>query len=179
MNFNLLINERHCFSYLKTAVHQYHEEIIEQMEVRNITQDIKGVDMLKNSRKMTRVLVAKIGLDGHDRGAKIISKALRDAGMEVIYTGLKKTPQEITKIAIEEDVNIIGVSILSGAHMTLLPELCQLLREKEAGDIHVIAGGIIPRDDIPALEQSGIKGVFGPGTKTEDVINFVQSIINS
>lgn len=132
--------------------------------------------MVKQKKKV-RVLIAKLGLDGHDRGAKIISRALRDAGMEVVYTGLKKTPKDIARIAIEEDVNLIGVSILSGAHETLLPELCQLLKENEADDIKVIAGGIIPKDDVPPLKQLGVEAVFGPGTKTEEIVQFIKTVI--
>ena len=132
--------------------------------------------MVKQKKKV-RILIAKLGLDGHDRGAKIISRALRDAGMEVVYTGLKKTPKDIARIAIEEDVNLIGVSILSGAHETLLPELCQLLKENEADDIKVIAGGIIPKDDVPPLKQLGVEAVFGPGTKTEEIVQFIKTVI--
>jgi methylmalonyl-CoA mutase C-terminal domain/subunit len=132
--------------------------------------------MVKQKKKV-RVLIGKLGLDGHDRGAKIISRALRDAGMEVVYTGLKKTPKDIARIAIEEDVNLIGISILSGAHETLLPELCQLLKENEADDIKVIAGGIIPKDDVPPLKQLGVKAVFGPGTKTEEIVQFIKTVI--
>ena len=128
-------------------------------------------------KKKVRILIAKIGLDGHDRGAKVISRALRDAGMEVIYTCLKKTPKDIARIAIEEDVDLIGISILSGAHETLLPELCQLLRENDAGDIKVIAGGIIPKNDIPPLKQLGVQAVFGPGTRTEEIVRFVQTLV--
>ena len=127
-------------------------------------------------KKKLRVLIGKLGLDGHDRGSKIIAKALRDAGMEVIYTGLRKTPQDITRIAIEEDVDIIGISLLSGAHETLLPELCQLLKENDAGDIAVVAGGIIPKDDIPVLKQAGVKAVFGPGDTTKKIIKYIKSI---
>jgi methylmalonyl-CoA mutase C-terminal domain/subunit len=132
--------------------------------------------MVKQKKKV-RVLIGKLGLDGHDRGAKIISRALRDAGMEVVYTGLKKTPKDIARIAIEEDVNLIGISILSGAHETLLPELCQLLKENEADDIKVIAGGIIPKDDVPPLKQLGVEAVFGPGTKTEEIVQFIKTVI--
>jgi len=116
-------------------------------------------------KKKLRVLIGKLGLDGHDRGAKVIARALRDAGLEVVYTGLRKTPKEIARIAIEEDVDIIGISLLSGAHEVLLPELCRILKENDAGDISVVAGGIIPKDDIPVLKQAGVKAVFGPGAK--------------
>ncbi|MFH1974155.1 MAG: cobalamin B12-binding domain-containing protein [Pseudomonadota bacterium] len=127
-------------------------------------------------KKKLRVLIGKLGLDGHDRGAKIIARALRDAGMEVIFTGLRKTPQDITRIAVEEDVDVIGISLLSGAHETLLPELCRLLKENDAGDIAVIVGGIIPKDDIPVLKQAGVKAVFGPGDTTKEIIKYVRSI---
>jgi len=121
-----------------------------------------------------RVLLAKPGLDGHDRGAKVVARALRDAGMEVIYTGIRQTPDMIVEAAIQEDVDVIGLSILSGAHLELLPPIIEGLREKGREDALVIAGGIIPEDDIPALQQMGIKAVFGPGTSTEDIISFIQ-----
>src|SRR5471030_1011741 len=114
-----------------------------------------------------RVLVAKPGLDGHDRGAKIIARALRDAGMEVIYTGLRQTPEMIVTAAIQEDVDCIGLSILSGAHNAIVPRICALLREKHAEDILLVLGGTIPEDDIPALKQSGVSAIFGPGTPLE------------
>jgi len=117
-----------------------------------------------------RILVAKPGLDGHDRGAKVIARALRDAGMEVIYTGLRQTPQMIA----EADVDVVGLSILSGAHMALIPRTVQLLKENGQHDVVVIAGGIIPDDDVPALEAAGVRGVFGPGTRTQDIIEFVR-----
>ncbi len=132
---------------------------------------------MARQKMKVRVLIAKIGLDGHDRGAKVISRALRDAGMEVIYTGLKKTPRDIARIAIEEDVDLIGISILSAAHETLLPELCQLLKESDGGDIKVIAGGIIPKNDIPPLKELGVQAVFGPGTKTEEIVQFIKTLI--
>ena len=122
-----------------------------------------------------RVLVAKPGLDGHDRGAKVIARALRDAGMEVIYTGLQQTPQMIVDAALQEDVDVIGLSILSGAHMTLLPKVTQGLREAGLDDLLVTAGGIIPDDDIPALEEAGISRVFGPGTTIGEVAEFIRS----
>ena len=121
-----------------------------------------------------RVLVAKPGLDGHDRGAKVVARALRDAGMEVIYTGIRQTPNMIVEAAVQEDVNVVGLSILSGAHLELFPLVIEGLREKGRGDALVIAGGIIPEDDIPTLQQSGIKAVFGPGTPTHDIIDFIQ-----
>ncbi|MBI4393511.1 MAG: cobalamin B12-binding domain-containing protein [Euryarchaeota archaeon] len=122
--------------------------------------------------KKIRVLVAKPGLDGHDRGAKVIARALRDAGMEVIYTGLRQTPEEIVEAAIQEDVDAVALSILSGAHMTLLPRVVELLRSRSATDIMVAAGGVIPDDDAAELKKRGIKAVFGPGTTIETIIDF-------
>jgi methylmalonyl-CoA mutase C-terminal domain/subunit len=121
-----------------------------------------------------RVLLAKPGLDGHDRGAKVVARALRDAGMEVIYTGIRQTPDMIVEAAIQEDADVVGLSILSGAHLELFPPIIEGLRKKGREDALVIAGGIIPEDDIPALQQMGIKAVFGPGTSTEDIISFIQ-----
>ena len=125
-----------------------------------------------------RILVAKPGLDGHDRGAKVIARALRDAGMEVIYTGLRQTPQMIAEAALQEDVDVVGLSILSGAHMALIPRTVQLLQENGQDDVVVIAGGIIPDDDVPALETAGVRGVFGPGTRTQDIIDFVRQEVS-
>ena len=122
-----------------------------------------------------RVLIAKPGLDGHDRGAKVIARALRDAGMEVIYTGLRQTPEDIVEAAIQEDVDAIGLSILSGAHMTLMPRVVQLLKKRKAGDILVAGGGIIPPEDIPKLKKAGIRQVFGPGTSLKDIVKFFQA----
>lgn len=127
---------------------------------------------MKNAR--IRVLVAKPGLDGHDRGAKVIARALRDAGMEVIYTGLRQTPEQIVETAIQEDVNVIGLSILSGAHMYLFPKIMELLTEKDAADILVIAGGIIPNEDIIELKKIGIKEIFTPGTDTNKIVYFIK-----
>jgi len=121
-----------------------------------------------------RVLLAKPGLDGHDRGAKVVARALRDAGMEVIYTGIRQTPDMIVEAAMQEDADVVGLSILSGAHLELVPPIIEGLRKKGRDDIMVIAGGIIPEDDIPALQQMGMKAVFGPGTSTEDIISFIQ-----
>jgi len=126
------------------------------------------------SEKRIRVLVAKPGLDGHDRGAKVIAQALRDAGMEVVYTGLRQTPEQIVSAALQEDVNVVGMSILSGAHGTLFPEVVNLLREKGAGDILVVGGGIIPDEDIPALKAAGVAEVFGPGTPLANVVKYIQ-----
>ena len=125
------------------------------------------------AEKKFRVLVAKPGLDGHDRGAKVICRSLRDAGYEVIYTGLRRTPEEIVNAAIQEDVDVIGLSILSGAHNVLFPKIMDLLKDKQAGDITVIAGGIIPDKDIPHLQKIGIAKVFLPGSSTEDIVNWI------
>jgi methylmalonyl-CoA mutase C-terminal domain/subunit len=124
-------------------------------------------------KRAYRILIAKPGLDGHDRGAKVIARALRDAGMEIIYLGLRQTPEMIVEAALQEDVDAIGLSILSGAHMTLLPRVVELLQENGLDDVMVFAGGIIPDEDIPKLNEIGISGIFGPGTNTEDVITFV------
>ncbi len=125
------------------------------------------------AEKKLRVLVAKPGLDGHDRGAKVICRSLRDAGYEVIYTGLRRTPEEIVSAAIQEDVDVIGLSILSGAHNVLFPKIVDLLKDKQAGDITVIAGGIIPDKDIPNLEKIGIAKIFLPGSSTEDIVTWI------
>jgi methylmalonyl-CoA mutase, C-terminal domain len=127
------------------------------------------------AERKIRVLVAKPGLDGHDRGAKIIARALRDAGMEVIYTGLRQTPEMIVSAAEQEDVDVIGLSILSGAHNTICPELMRLLREKQMEDVTVLVGGIIPETDIPALEKAGIAGIFLPGTPTHEIVDFIRT----
>jgi len=121
-----------------------------------------------------RVLVAKPGLDGHDRGAKIVARALRDAGMEVIYTGLHQTAEMVVEAAIQEDVDVIGLSLLSGAHMTLFVDVTKLLKEKGMDDILVIGGGIIPETDIPKLKKAGVAGVFGPGTHCDEIVEFIQ-----
>ena len=121
-----------------------------------------------------RVLIAKPGLDGHDRGAKVISRALRDAGMEVIYTGIRQTPEQIANAAVQEGVDGVGLSCLSGAHNTLFPKVVQLLKDKGFGDILVFGGGIIPADDIPPLKQSGIDAIFQPGASTEDIIKYIR-----
>ncbi len=120
-----------------------------------------------------RVLIAKVGLDGHDRGAKVIAQALRDAGMEVIYTGLRQTPEKIAEAAIQEDVQVIGISILSGAHMHLFPPIVEILKKQGAGDILVIGGGVIPREDIPYLKQAGIAEIFTPGSSVQEIIDFI------
>jgi methylmalonyl-CoA mutase C-terminal domain/subunit len=128
--------------------------------------------------KKIRVLIAKPGLDGHDRGAKIVSRALRDAGMEVIYTGLRQTPEQIVETAIQEDVDVIGLSILSGAHTHLFPKIMELLKENNIEDIVVMGGGVIPEEDIPELEKVGISGIFTPGTDTRDIIKFIKEKVN-
>ena len=126
---------------------------------------------------MLRIVVAKPGLDGHDRGAKVIARALRDAGMEVIYTGLHQTPEQIVDTAIQEDADAIGLSILSGAHNTLFAAVIELLKERDAEDILVFGGGIIPEDDIPLLEEAGVAKIFTPGTKTQDVVTWVNAAV--
>lgn len=125
-------------------------------------------------RRAIRVLVAKPGLDSHDRGAKVIARALRDAGMEVIYTGLHQTPAQIVEAAVQEDVDVVAVSILSGAHMTLLPKIAAGLRAEGLGDVLLLAGGIIPEEDVPALKEAGVAEVFGPGTDTAVIVGYIQ-----
>ncbi len=126
-----------------------------------------------NERKI-RVLVAKPGLDGHDRGAKVIARALRDAGMEVIYTGLRQTPEMIASAALQEDVDAVGISILSGAHNTLCPRIVSLLRENGMDDTLVLVGGIVPQEDIESLKSQGVSEIFLPGTSTEDIVTFIR-----
>jgi methylmalonyl-CoA mutase C-terminal domain/subunit len=123
-----------------------------------------------------RVLIAKPGLDGHDRGAMVVARALRDAGMEVIYTGLRQTPEMIAEAALQEDVDLVGLSILSGAHMALVPRVLELLKGQGQEDVKVIIGGIIPDDDLPKLEKMGVAAMFGPGTNTQDIIRVVNEI---
>ena len=123
--------------------------------------------------KKIRILIAKPGLDSHDRGAKVVARALRDAGMEVIYTGLRQTPEQIAETALQEDVDVIGLSILSGAHKALFPRIMDLIRQKGLTDVMVFAGGIIPEEDVPQLKKLGIKEIFGPGTTTEAIIKYV------
>ena len=125
-----------------------------------------------------RVLVAKPGLDGHDRGAKVIARALRDAGMEVVYTGIRQTPEMIVEAALQEDVEVIGLSILSGAHLALFPKIFDGLRSNGMDDVIVVAGGIIPDDDRAALESMGVAAVFGPGTSTSDIADFIRGAVN-
>jgi methylmalonyl-CoA mutase C-terminal domain/subunit len=128
-----------------------------------------------NSKKKIRVLATKPGLDGHDRGIKVVASALMDAGMEVVYTGLRQTPRQIVEAAIQEDVDVIAMSILSGAHDYLFPKVMELLKKKGIDDVLVIGGGIIPDEDIQALKACGIAEIFGPGTRTEDIVNYIQT----
>ena len=129
---------------------------------------------MPGSEKKIRVVVAKPGLDGHDRGAKIIARALRDAGMEVIYTGLHQTPEQIVETVIQEDADAVGLSILSGAHMTLVPRVLELLREQGVDDVLVTVGGTIPGDDVAQLKTAGVAEVFGPGSHTQDIVDFIR-----
>jgi methylmalonyl-CoA mutase, C-terminal domain len=124
--------------------------------------------------KKIRVLVAKPGLDGHDRGAKIVARALRDAGMEVIYTGLHQTAEQIVTTAVQEDVDVIGLSLLSGAHMTLFVDVAKMLKAQKIDDVLIVGGGIIPEEDVPALKKAGIAEVFGPGTPVEDIVTYIK-----
>jgi methylmalonyl-CoA mutase C-terminal domain/subunit len=125
--------------------------------------------------KKIRILIAKPGLDGHDRGAKVIARALRDAGMEVIYTGIRQTPEQIANTAIQEGVDMVGLSCLSGAHSTLFPKVVEILKQKGAGDIHIFGGGIIPVTDIPALKEAGVHEIFPPGTSTQEIIRYIEA----
>ncbi len=129
------------------------------------------------SERKIRVLIAKPGLDGHDRGAKVIARALRDAGMEVIYTGLRQTPEMIVEAALQEDVDAIGLSILSGAHMALVPRVLELMRAQGLDDVKLFIGGIIPDDDVPVLKEMGVAGIFGPGANTEHISEFVREAV--
>jgi methylmalonyl-CoA mutase, C-terminal domain len=132
-----------------------------------------------NREKHIRVLVAKPGLDGHDRGAKVIARALRDAGMEVIYTGLRQTPDQIVQAALQEDADVIAVSILSGAHMHLLPKIVDNARKNKLDDVLIIGGGVIPQDDIPKLKEAGVAAVFTPGASTRDICAFIKENVRS
>jgi methylmalonyl-CoA mutase C-terminal domain/subunit len=132
----------------------------------------------QSTTQKIRVVVAKPGLDGHDRGAKIIARALRDAGMEVIYTGLHQTPEQIVETVIQEDADAVGLSILSGAHMTLVPRIVDLLREQGVDDVLLTVGGTIPSDDIPELKRLGVAEVFTPGASTQDIIEFIQNAVH-
>ncbi|MGD2163228.1 MAG: cobalamin B12-binding domain-containing protein [Anaerolineales bacterium] len=128
------------------------------------------------TREKLRVLVAKPGLDGHDRGAMVVARALRDAGMEVIYTGLRQTPEMIAEAALQEDADMIGLSILSGAHMALVPRIMELLKEQGQEDVHVLVGGIIPDEDVEQLKQLGVAAIFGPGTPTTEIVSVVNGL---
>lgn len=128
-----------------------------------------------SKQRKIRVLIAKPGLDSHDRGAKIVARALRDAGMEVIYTGLRQTPEQIVETALQEDVDVIGLSILSGAHTTLFPRIMKLIKQKGLNDVMIFAGGIIPEEDVVQMKALGIKEIFGPGTPTETLVKFVRA----
>ena len=128
-------------------------------------------------QRKPRVLIGKVGLDGHEVGARVVAKALADAGMEVIYSGLRQTPEMIVRAAIEEGVDLIGISILSGSHMTFFPEVIRLLKQYKANDIPFIAGGIIPAEDVPVLKQMGLKEIFPPETPTSEIVNFVKNLI--
>src|ERR687896_1660726 len=130
------------------------------------------------STRKIRVVVAKPGLDGHDRGAKVIARALRDAGMEVIYTGLHQTPEQIAETVLQEDADAVGLSILSGAHMTLVPKVVRLLEEQGADDVIVTVGGTIPAEDIPELKKLGVAEIFTPGSSTQDIIDFIQNAVS-
>ena len=134
--------------------------------------------MPSQSERKIRVLVAKPGLDGHDRGAKVVARALRDAGMEVIYTGLRQTPEMIVEAALQEDVDVIGLSILSGAHMAILPRIFELMKANGLGDVKVILGGIIPNEDVPTLEKMGISGIFGPGANTQAIVAHIRQVVH-
>lgn len=129
------------------------------------------------AERTLRILVAKPGLDGHDRGAKVVARAFRDAGFEVIYTGLRQTPEQVVNTAIQEDVDAVSLSLLSGAHNTLFPKVVELLKEKGAGDIPVFGGGVIPVDDIPGLKEAGVKEIFTPGATTDEIISWVKENI--
>jgi methylmalonyl-CoA mutase C-terminal domain/subunit len=131
------------------------------------------------SEPKIRVLLAKPGLDGHDRGVKVIARALRDAGMEVIYTGLRQTPEQIAAAALQEDVHIVGLSILSGAHMTIFPRVLELMREHGMDDVLLFGGGIIPEEDIPRLKELGVAEIFLPGTSTEEIIQFIRENVHA
>ena len=133
--------------------------------------------MATSTEKKIRVVVAKPGLDGHDRGAKIIARALRDAGMEVIYTGLHQTPEQIVQTVIQEDADAVGLSILSGAHMTLVPRVLELLKAEGVEDVLITVGGTIPAEDVPDLKAKGVAEVFGPGTSTQDIVDFIRGAV--
>ncbi len=134
---------------------------------------------MSNLNRNIRVLIAKPGLDGHDRGAKVIARALRDAGMEVVYTGLRQTPEMIAEAALQEDVDVVGLSILSGAHMALVPRIREVMNANDLGDVPLIVGGIIPDEDKPALEAMGVQGIFGPGANTQEIAEFIRGLLSA
>jgi methylmalonyl-CoA mutase C-terminal domain/subunit len=140
---------------------------------------MRFANLEESMARKIRVLIAKPGLDGHDRGAKVIARALRDAGMEVIYTGIRQTPEQIANAAIQEGVDVVGLSSLSGAHNNLFPRVVQILQEKGAEDILVVGGGIIPIDDIPELKKTGIREIFQPGASTEDIIKYIKENVKT
>jgi methylmalonyl-CoA mutase C-terminal domain/subunit len=144
-----------------------------------VKTDLRDKDKIMTFERKIRVLVAKPGLDGHDRGAKIVAQALRDAGMEVIYTGLRQTPEMIAEAALQEDVDVVGISILSGAHMALIPRIVELLRANGQGDVKVFAGGIIPEEDLPALQAAGVYAIYGPGTRTDQIVAEITAAVVS
>ncbi|MFN8441020.1 MAG: cobalamin B12-binding domain-containing protein [Caldilineaceae bacterium] len=129
------------------------------------------------SDRKIRILVAKVGLDGHDRGAKVVARSLRDAGFEVIYTGIRQTPQMIAEAALQEDVDVVGISILSGAHMTLCPKVVDLLRAQGQEDVLVLVGGIVPEEDIPRLKTAGVHAIFGPGTPMQEIVDSIHATV--
>jgi methylmalonyl-CoA mutase C-terminal domain/subunit len=131
------------------------------------------------TQQAIRVLIAKPGLDGHDRGAKVIARALRDAGMEVVYTGLRQTPEMIAEAALQEDVDVVGLSILSGAHLALVPRIREVMDSSGLDDVPLLVGGIIPEDDKPKLQALGVTGIFGPGTNTEDIAAFIRQLVEA
>lgn len=128
-------------------------------------------------KRAVRILIAKPGLDGHDRGAKVIARALRDAGFEVIYTGLRQTPEMIAEAALQEDVDVVGLSLLSGAHLTLVPKIREVMDAHELADVPIILGGIIPEADVPVMREAGVKGIFGPGTSTENIVTAIRQLV--
>src|SRR5579875_3080681 len=132
-----------------------------------------------STERKIRVLIAKPGLDGHDRGAKVVARALRDAGMEVIYTGIRQTPQMIAEAALQEDVDVVGLSILSGAHLELFPRIVKELRDRGVDDVLLFAGGIIPEEDVPQLKQLGFSAIFGPGTPTQEIVEYVRGNVGA
>jgi len=155
------------FIFFKLSITAFKEKIIMSDALQNsISEEFKR-------RRPIRVLVAKVGLDGHDRGAKVIATALRDAGMEVIYTGLRQTPEMVVNTALQEDVDAIGISILSGAHMTVFPKVLQLMKEKEMNDVLLTGGGIIPEDDMKILNKMGVGKLFAPGTNTCEIADYI------